>query len=63
MLQSLSDHVKMRLERAEEARTRAQETSNPELKADFLRTEEGSRRLAQSYQLSERLEAFLLNRS
>jgi hypothetical protein len=63
MLASLSDHVKNCLERADEANSRARETSNPTLKADFLNLERSWRCLAQSYQQSERLERFLLDRN
>ena len=46
--------------RAEQARRRADETSDPERKADYQSAEQNWLRLADSYALSERLERYLL---
>jgi hypothetical protein len=60
MLQNLGDHVRHCHARALEARRRAAETADPALRADFEQTEQGWLRLAESYMMSERLQAFLL---
>jgi hypothetical protein len=61
MLQNLNEHIKNCLLRAEESRRRAESTSDPGLKADFLTLEKNWLGLAKSYELSERIECFLLN--
>ena len=61
MLQQVSKHIRECHARAEEARRRAAETSDPESKADYLLAEQSWLRLADSYALSERLERYLLD--
>lgn len=61
MLQQVSEHIRECYTRAEKARRRAAETSNPENKEDYLLAEQGWLRLADSYALSERLARFLLD--
>ena len=60
MLQRVSEQVKKCHERAVQARRRAAATSDPEWKDDFLMSEQGWLRLAESYALSEQLEHCLL---
>ena len=60
MLQQVSEQVKKCYERAVLARRRAVATSDPERKDEFLTSEQGWLRLAESYTLSERLEHYLL---
>ena len=62
MLQQVSEQIKNCYERAAQARRRAAETSDPEQKDEFLMSEQGWLRLAESYALSERLERFLIER-
>ncbi len=62
MLHRLWDHISNCYVRAAEARRRADETSDPERKADLALMEESWKRLAQSYELSEELERSLLAR-
>jgi hypothetical protein len=63
MLQSLSDHVRNCLERAEIAGTQAKETDDPVRKAEFLNLEKSWTLLARSFEFAERLERFLHNYS
>lgn len=63
MLQSVSDHVKHCLERAETAAARAKETDDPVRKSEFLNLEKSWTVLARSFEFAERLERFLLNYS
>jgi hypothetical protein len=60
MLQRLSDHIANCLARAAEAKRRAEESTDPRSRADFLQLEECWNCLAQSYEFSERLERFLV---
>lgn len=60
MLQLVGKHIRECHTRAHEARRRADETSDPESKADYELTEKSWLRLADSYALSERLERYLL---
>jgi hypothetical protein len=59
--QKLSDHIRNCLDRAAEAKRRAEQNFDPRAKADLLRLEQSWTYLAQSYQFSERLERFLLD--
>ncbi len=59
MLNRLWDHVSNCYGRAADARRRADQTFDPERKAEFLLMEASWTQLAQSYQLSEQLERFL----
>jgi hypothetical protein len=61
MLETLGAHITNCLERAAEARQLADETSDPERKADLLALALSWSRLAESYEFSEALERFLLN--
>jgi PAS domain S-box-containing protein len=58
LLNNLSEKVKLCYERAVEARERADETLDPDTKADFLTIERRWLLLARSYELSERLDDF-----
>lgn len=60
MLQQISEHIGECQARAEQARRRAAETSDPERKADYELAEQSWLRLADSYALSQRLERSLL---
>lgn len=59
MLNRLWDHISNCYGRAADARRRADQTFDPERKAEFLLMENSWRQLAESYQLSERLERSL----
>jgi PAS domain S-box-containing protein len=59
MLQNISDQIRLCYERAAKAKRRAEETSDPKEKADFLNTERRWLLLARSYQHSERLRDFI----
>src|SRR5215831_20679104 len=59
MLQSLSEQIRLCYERAAEAMRRAEETTDPETKADFLNTERRWLLLARSYQFSDSLKDFI----
>jgi hypothetical protein len=61
MLQSLGTHVRNCLERAADARQRAEETSDSGLKADYLFLEKNWTNLAKSFEFAVRLERFLLD--
>ena len=63
MLPQLWDHISNCYARAAEARRRAEQTADPERRADLLLMEESWKRLAQSYELSERLGALLLDQN
>jgi len=63
MLHRLRDHISNCYVRAADARRLADATSNAERKADLLLMEENWKRLAQSYELTERFERTLLVRS
>ena len=58
MLQNLSEQVRLCYERAAEAKERADETHDPEAKADFLNMERRWLLLARSYEFGERLDDF-----
>ena len=60
MLRKLGDHITKCLVHAAMARSRADETADPERKAEFLRLELSWTRLARSYEFVESLENFLL---
>lgn len=60
MLQRVSEHIRTCRARAEEARRRAAESSDPHGKQDYLLAEQGWLRLADNYAMSERLERYLL---
>lgn len=61
MLQNLSDHIKTCVENAAKAERRAEEVSDPGLKADYLALAAQWTHLARSYEFSESLERFLLD--
>jgi len=63
MLHRIRDHISNCYARAADARRLADATSNAERKADLLLMEENWKRLAQSYELTERFERTLLVRS
>lgn len=63
VLHRLWDHISNCYVRAADARRRAEQTTNPERRAELLLMEESWKRLAQSYELSEQLGRFLLDRS
>ena len=63
MLNRLWDHISNCYGRAADARRHADRAFDPERKAEFLRMEESWIQLAQSYQLSERLERVLQEQS
>lgn len=63
MLHRLRDHISNCYARAADARRLADATNNAERKADLLLMEENWNRLAQNYELTERLEHTLLARS
>lgn len=60
MLNSLSSHIRLCLERAAEAKQCAEESSDPRVQRDCRQLEDGWNCLAQSFQFAERLERFLL---
>jgi len=59
MLQNLSEQIRSCYERATKAKRRAEETSDPKAKAEFLNTERRWLLLARSYQHSESLKDFI----
>jgi PAS domain S-box-containing protein len=59
MLQNLSEQIRLCYERAAEANRRAEETTDPEAKADFFNMERRWLLLARSYQSSESLTEFI----
>jgi PAS domain S-box-containing protein len=59
MLQNLSERIRLCYERAAEARQRAEKTSDPKAKADFLNTERRWLLLGRSYQHGESLRDFI----
>lgn len=63
MLQRLWDHISNCYARASDARQRADQTADSERRRDLLFMEENWKRLAQSYELSEKLERSLIVRS
>ncbi len=63
MLHRLHDHISNCYARAADARRLADATNNAERRADLFLMEENWKRLAQSYELTERLERSLLARS
>jgi PAS domain S-box-containing protein len=58
VLQNLSDNIRLCHERAAEAKERADQTYDPEAKADFLNMEKRWLLLARSYEFGERLVDF-----
>lgn len=60
MLQNLGDQIRHCHDRALEARRRAAETCDPNMRAEQEAMEHGWLRLAESYMLSERLQQYLL---
>jgi PAS domain S-box-containing protein len=58
VLQNLSDEIKLCYERAAEAKEHADETLDPEAKADFLNMERRWLLLARSYEFGDRLDDF-----
>jgi PAS domain S-box-containing protein len=58
LLKTLSEQIRLCHERALEARERADETADPEMKADFLNIEKRWLILARSYEFGERLDDF-----
>lgn len=61
MLQKLGDHIEACLDYAKKAERRAEETTDPELKADYLALAGQWTHLARSYEFAESLERFLLD--
>ena len=59
MLQNSSDNVRLCFRRANECHERALSTENPVLKDSMLSAEQGWMRLANSYELTERLSCFI----
>ena len=59
MLQTLSEQIQLCYERAAEAKRRAEETGDPEARADLLKLEKRWHLLARSYQLGDRLKYFI----
>jgi hypothetical protein len=59
VLEDTSSQVKTCLERAATARERAERTHDPNLKQDLLDIETRWLRLAESYQMVERLDLFI----
>ena len=62
MLNKLSGNVAYCLQRAEEARRHAERETDPVRKEDFRQAEAGWLALAQSYQVSARVDAFCRSR-
>ena len=62
VLQRLGGHISDCLERAADAERRAAATTDPMLKNDYEHIARTWRQLAASYQFSETLERFLLDR-
>ena len=63
MLHRVHDHISNCYKQAAEARRRSIETADPERRSELCFIEQSWMRLAQSYELSNRLEQFLLERS
>jgi hypothetical protein len=61
MLQTLDHHVRNCLERAADAKRRADETLDAGCKSDFLSLEKSWTCLARSFEFAGRIEQFLLN--
>jgi hypothetical protein len=61
MLQKLGDHIQACLDYAKKAERRAAETTDPDLKADYLALAGQWTHLARSYEFAESLERFLLD--
>jgi hypothetical protein len=61
VLQKLGDHIETCLGYADKAERRAAETTDPELKADYLALAGQWTHLARSYEFAESLERFLLD--
>ena len=59
MLRNIADNIKYCLDRAAKARERANEATDPVLKAEYLTTELGWLRLARSYEFVGSLDNFL----
>src|SRR5215470_10638804 len=59
MLRKIADHIKYCFNRAAEARERANEATDPVLKAEYLNTELGWLRLARSCEFVDSLDNFL----
>jgi hypothetical protein len=61
MLQNLGDHIKTCNEYAAKAQQRAEATSDPELKNDYIALASQWEHLARSYEFAVSLERFLLD--
>jgi hypothetical protein len=61
MLQNLGDHIKACIENAANAERRAGETSDPNLKTEYIALAAQWSHLARSYEFAESLERFLLD--
>jgi len=61
MLQVLAEHIGACRNRSTEARQRANEATDPSMKADFLQMEQRWLQLAQTYEFVQGVEAFLLD--
>jgi hypothetical protein len=61
MLQKLGDHIQACLDYAKKAEQRAAETTDPDLRADYLALARQWTHLAQSYEFAVSLERFLLD--
>ena len=59
MLLKISEHIRVCLARASEARERAQATSDPDNKSEYLDMEQRWMTLAESYRFVERADQFL----
>jgi xanthine dehydrogenase iron-sulfur cluster and FAD-binding subunit A len=61
VLQKLGDHIEACLECAAKAERRAAETTDPDIKADYIALAGQWTHLARSYEFAESLERFLLD--
>ncbi|HEY4404945.1 MAG TPA: hypothetical protein VGN55_09845 [Xanthobacteraceae bacterium] len=61
MLQNLADHIRACVENAAKAEQRAAETTDPNLKTDYIALAAQWAHLARSYEFAESLERFLLD--
>lgn len=61
MLKALAEHIRACEERAAECREKANDTGDAAVKAEYMEMEVRWKQLAQSYQLVESLERFLLD--
>jgi hypothetical protein len=61
VLQNLGDHIKACFENAAKAEKRAAETTDPDVKTDYIALAAQWTHLARSYEFAESLERFLLD--